>query len=115
MRNLVLIPDKYISNQALMKQIKHYLSHDLKLTHPFIKTIRDNQQIIDESGKRVQNYSSICIYNEKEDSLGHLNIITGDNKDPLKVALHGKSPDYVYQKFISSFCIKIIYGITILN
>ena len=43
MRNLVLIPNKYISNQALMKQIKHYLSHDLKLTHPFIKTIRDNQ------------------------------------------------------------------------
>ena len=98
MRNWVLIPAKYISNQALMKQIRHYLSHDLKLTHPFIKTIRDNQQIIAESGERVQNYSSICVYNEKKDNLGHLNIITGDNKDPLKVALHGKSPDYVYQK-----------------
>lgn len=98
MRNLVLIPDKYISNQALMKQIRHYLSHDLKLTHPLIKNIRDNQQLIDESGQRVLNYSSICVYNEKADNLGHLNIIAGDNKDPLKVALHGKSPDYVYQK-----------------
>lgn len=59
MRNLVLIPDKYTSNQALMKQIRHYLSHDLKLTHPLIKAIRNNQQIIDESGNRIQNYSSI--------------------------------------------------------
>lgn len=97
MRNLVLIPDKYTSNQALMKQIRHYLSHDLKLTHPLIKAIRNNQQIIDESGNRIQNYSSIRVYNEKADNLNHLNIITGDNKDPLKIALHGKSPDYVYK------------------
>lgn len=95
-RPSILLAKKYRSNLKLQSQIKQYIYKDLKINNPRIIYINNNQSIIDEAGEKVRNYGYIYVRSPKVfDEYG--NMFTGNDRDPLKIALHGKTPQEVYK------------------
>ncbi|BDR59761.1 hypothetical protein [Lactobacillus xylocopicola] len=91
----ILLSNKYKSNLKLQAQINKYLSKSFRINKARIIYINDSQSIIDESGKKIKNYGYIYVRSSHAFN-GYGNIFTGDGKDPLKIALHGKTPEEVY-------------------
>lgn len=91
----ILLSNKFKSNVNLQEQINKYLYKNFKIYKAKIIYIKDNQTIIDEVGGKVKKYGYIYVRSSHAFNR-YDNIFTGDGKDPLKVALHGKSPQQVY-------------------
>lgn len=93
---VVLLPQQ---NSKLKRAIDTYYTKDLRSKKPLTVLIKNNQQLIDESGQKLKTFAYIHVCT-KEAAQEPRNIFTGDAKDPLKVALHGATVSQVYKQYL---------------
>lgn len=93
----IMLKIKYKDNNHIKNKIKKYIQKDLKINNTKFIYIKNNQTIIDEIGKKIKNYGYIYVRSSLI-SNDYGNMFTGDGKDPLKVALHGKTPEKIYNE-----------------